>query len=335
MSSLVSFFLLFSSLLNHTASLPLVKRDPLAQGPVMDVNFPDPALIQVEGTCYAFSTTSGGLNVPIATSPDYTTWAPSNEDALPNLPVWTTGSIWAPDVIQLSDGSFVLYFAGRSAQDTSKHCVGVATSTSVTGPYDALDDPLACPLEQGGAIDPAAFFDEPSSTLWVVYKIDGNALGGGGQCGNGDLSHPTPIILQQLSVDGTTPIGPATQILDRSSADGPLVEAPSLARSSDGTYALFFSSNCFNGKLYDVSYATATSVTGPYSKAQAPLAPLLESGDEGGELNSPGGADISADASKLIFHSDAKPGDPGLRQMVRDWLSAPFRLSSLAGMLTG
>lgn len=85
-------------------------------------------------------------------------------------------------------------------------------------------------------------------------------------------------------------------------ADGPLIEAPSLVKSADGTYVLFFSSNCYAGGEYDISYATATSVGGPYTKVQDPDAPLLVTGDSG--LYSPGGADVSPDGTKLVFHAD-------------------------------
>ncbi|KAL5316590.1 hypothetical protein ACEPPN_015639 [Leptodophora sp. 'Broadleaf-Isolate-01'] len=57
--------------------------------------------------------------------------------------------------------------------------------------------------------------------------------------------------------DWVTPDGAPTKILDRDDNDGPLTEAPSL-NLRDGTYYLFFSSNCYSTRDYDVSYATAT-----------------------------------------------------------------------------
>lgn len=118
-------------------------------------------------------------------------------------------------------------------------------------------------------------------------------------------------MLQKLEPDGVTRIGDPVQILDRDDADGPLIEAPSLILH-DGNYILFFSSNCFNGPDYDTSYATATAVAGPYTKAAQPL---LTSGGDGGRLNSPGGADVGLGGDRIVFHSDAKAGDASLRQM--------------------
>lgn len=107
-------------------------------------------------------------------------------------------------------------------------------------------------------------------------------------------------MLQRVDQGGYSLVGTAVQILDRSDADGPLVEAPSLVCSADGVYVLFFSSNCYSGSLYDVGYATAQQVAGPYTKSSAPL---LITGD-GPNLLAPGGADVSTDGTKLVFHAD-------------------------------
>lgn len=191
---------------------------------------------------------------------------------------------------------FVMYFSGRSSEDNSKHCVGTATSSSITGPYTTNEDPLSCPLSQGGAIDASGFTD-PDGTRYVVYKIDGNSLNGDG------TQHPTPIMLQRLSSDAVTPDGEAIQILDHDEIDGGLVEAPSLVLV-DGMYYLTFSSNVYSTLKYDTSYATASAISGPYTKVQAPDAPLLVSGDpsSSGPLGGPGGADF-LDESRIVFHA--------------------------------
>lgn len=121
--------------------------------------------------------------------------------------------------------SFKDYAAESPSQGT--HCVGAATSTSPAGPYTPETSPIQCATSGGGAIDPAGFQDS-DGTRYVVYKVDGNNLGGGGSCGNGDDSHSTPLMLQALESDGVTPNGDPVQILDRSDADGPLIEAPDL-----------------------------------------------------------------------------------------------------------
>ncbi|KLJ09381.1 hypothetical protein EMPG_15198, partial [Blastomyces silverae] len=97
--------------------------------------------------------------------------------------------------------------------------------------------------------------------------------------------------------------------------DGPLVEAPSLIRSAQGVYFLFYSSHCSDSRAYDVKYATAREIRGPYVRAEQPL---LKTGDFG--LVAPGGASVSTDGGKIAFHADCGgEGEGGRRCM---WVAA-------------
>lgn len=96
LSTLVLFIILILSIFGA----PLGKRG--ITGPVITSNFPDPSIVKgTDGKWYAFSTTSGGKHVPVATSSDFVTWTVTGKDALPKVGEWSTGSnVWAPDVIQ-------------------------------------------------------------------------------------------------------------------------------------------------------------------------------------------------------------------------------------------
>lgn len=199
-----------------------------------------------------------------------------------------------------------MYFSAAAndsaASGDIKHCVGVATSPNVTGPYTPTNDPIACPLDSGGAIDIAGYIDDDANkTMYVVYKVDGSNLD------SGDDVYPTPIMLQEMTSDGITPVGSAIQLLDRdpNGGDGPLIEAPSLIKS-DGIYYLTFSSSMFNTPQYDSSYAYATDIIGPWAKQHSPYAPLLVTGDasSAGTLMGPGGSSFAKDGTKLAFHAD-------------------------------
>lgn len=299
------------SITSLVTALPLEKR--VVNGPVISSNFPDPSIIHVGNTWYSFATNNAdnsGIHVQIAKSTDFTSWTVLSKDALPNLPGWVytaNPAVWAPDVIQNDAGKFVLYFS--ASRNDKLHCTGVATSDSIEGPYTARVDPWACPLDQGGAIDASGFLDSDGSR-YVTYKIDGNAIGGGGVCGNTeDPIQPTPILQQKVAGNGIDKIGNAYQVLGRSAADGPVVEAPSIAKLPDGRYVLFFSSNCFYTPEYDVTYAIANSVSGPYTK----YGPLFVSQGKHG-FWSPGGASIAGDAKHLVFHS-YNPGGSNIRSM--------------------
>lgn len=86
----------------HRRPAGTAERQKSIAGPVISTDFPDPAIIAFDGNYYAFSTSSGGLNVPWAKSVVGDRWTVNNLDALPEPGAWSTGhDIWAPDVVQL------------------------------------------------------------------------------------------------------------------------------------------------------------------------------------------------------------------------------------------
>ncbi|KAF7523622.1 hypothetical protein G7054_g11686 [Neopestalotiopsis clavispora] len=278
-----------------------------AASPEMEKDFPDPSIMQdSDGQWYAFATAGNGKQVQVAkASASSGPWTYIDQDALPNPGSWTTSkNTWAPDVRRLDDGTYVMYYSGEVKSNTKFHCVGVATSKTVLGPYKAADTAFDCNLNIGGSIDPSGF-EDADGKRYVVYKIDGNSIGHGGSCNNEVAPIvSTPILIQQVGEDGVTKIGGATQILDRSDADGPLVEAPAILRDSDGLYVLFYSSGCFTESSYNVNYATAPSVLGPYTKSSTPL---IKTDDSFG-LTAPGGATPTVDGSAIVFHANCDKG---------------------------
>ena len=100
---MVALHRLHSLVISHLpllSALPILKRSII--GPAIISNFPDPAIITVGSTYYAFATGSDGLNIPIVTSSDGATWTNAYTDALPNVGAWSNGqNVWAPDVVQL------------------------------------------------------------------------------------------------------------------------------------------------------------------------------------------------------------------------------------------
>lgn len=182
------------------------------------------------------------------------------------------------------------YFTGYSSSDEN-HCIGVATSSSPEGPFLSQTLPIICNSSAGGVID-ASGFEDTGGALYVVWKVDGNSLG-----------HSTPILIQSVESDGYTLKGSATQLITNDAADGGVTEAPSLVLWA-GWYYIFFSSNSYSGSIhsqlrhlsdliypdthyYDVSYATAKSATGPFTKSATPL---LQSGKC--STAGPGGATV-------------------------------------------
>ncbi|KAK3669376.1 hypothetical protein LTR78_010759 [Recurvomyces mirabilis] len=127
------------------------------------------------------------------------------------------------------------------------------------GPYiptPPTTDPWICPVEQGGAIDPAYFHDASSGKDYILYKIDGNSIQG-----------PTPILLQQISPDdGVSKIGEPVQILTNDAGEN-LVEAPGMFRTKDERFVLAYSTGAYTDGSYALRYAIASSLTGAFVKA--------------------------------------------------------------------
>lgn len=97
---MISFFVLVTLFVSFTTQAPLHRKSTSLRLALQD-NFPDPSFIKVGDTFYAFATTNGKQNVPVAVSNDFVDWHLTGEDALPEVPSWSSGGIWAPDVVQL------------------------------------------------------------------------------------------------------------------------------------------------------------------------------------------------------------------------------------------
>jgi hypothetical protein len=296
----------------------------------------------------------GVSNIQVATSTNFVDWTllNSTHDPLPTTGAWVVqghnngtnpgvpkANVWAPSVTRRKSdkGDYIMYYAAARNRlpeadlddDTpnpdrhefavlpkhpAPHCIGAATASSIMGPYKPLPSPLACPISAGGAIDAAAFTDH-DNTPYLLYKVDGNNIGHGGECGNmAKPRQPTPIMLQRLKADGLSVEGSPLQILDRTQSDGPLVEAPDLVRSPEGIYFLFFSSGCTRAPSYDLKYATARNISGPYTRADRPL---LQTGDWS-LLHAPGSASLLADGEggwDLVFHARVAAEQGRIRAM--------------------
>lgn len=227
------------------------------QNPVIEANFPDPFILKVDDTYYAYSTNSNSRNVPVATSTDLVTWK-LGRDVMPALAKWVNLSpshVWAPEIIRVDD-QYLLYYTARDKQ-TNVQCIGLAVSDSPEGPFrDMSDRPFICQADEGGSIDASPFRDK-DGTLYLYWKNDGNAE-----------NMPTYIYGQQLSPDGRELVGEPVQLIRNNKPwHGPLVEAPTMW-IHEGEYYLFYSGNFFASEAYAVGYAKCETPLGPCHDAE-------------------------------------------------------------------
>lgn len=156
-------------------------------------------MIEWEGRHYVFSTAP---NLNVRSSEDLVSW--SWEDRAfsfeAGIPPWMVAiddqlpeperNLWAPDIIDVPTGgggrSFLLFYSRNllhpphHPEQDERSLLGVATSSSVTGPYVDGGAVLNVHLftDFYRVIDPAPFFDEEGQ-LWVSVGSYGSPNGSG------------------------------------------------------------------------------------------------------------------------------------------------------------
>ncbi|HEY5110384.1 MAG TPA: glycoside hydrolase family 43 protein [Acidimicrobiales bacterium] len=253
-------------------------------------DFPDPFVLPVGGTYFAYATNSVAGNIQIIESTDLNHWSAVG-DALPSLPSWVTpDETWAPSVLQIGN-SFVLYYSVRmAAPGGGQECISVATATRPQGPFiDTSTGPLECQSPLGGSIDPSPFVGS-DGTPYLVWKSNG---GGGASA----------LWSQQLDPAGTgfaATTAPVQLLVPDQSWEGGVIEAPDLV-ANGGHYFLFYSGNNWKSSAYGVGVAVCTGPLGPCSK---PLSgPILGTGSN---IQGPGGASVFVDGTGsfwIAFHA--------------------------------
>lgn len=156
-----------------------------------EVTVHDPSVIKVEDTWYIF-----GSHLAAAKSDDLMNWTLIDSDVkddnviIPNPKqemeeafTWAeTDTFWAPDVIQLSDGRFYMYYCNCEGS-SPRSALGLAVADQVEGPYEDLgillrsgqdgdmtdeDGEVYDATVKPNAVDPDVFFDK-EGRLWMVY----------------------------------------------------------------------------------------------------------------------------------------------------------------------
>lgn len=278
--------------------------------PVLDQDFPDPDVLDVNDVYYAYATNGNNINIQVAQSTDLVHWEVLGE-ALPELPDWAVqkfGWAWAPEVFRATEAEYVMYFTARFAIGfDGTQCIGVASSDDPDGPFiSSNSEPFICQTDQGGSIDPSSFVDS-DGLRYVLWKNDGNSSG-----------YQVWLYIQKVSDDGLTLEGKPRRLLTVDQRwEGTLVEAPTLWHQ-DGKYYLFYSANAFNDRRYATGYAVADDIFGPYVKAEEPfLATDLAAG-----LVGPGGQDVVTGPhgeTWILFHGWAPDGYRRVYLAPLDW----------------
>jgi arabinan endo-1,5-alpha-L-arabinosidase len=227
--------------------------------PVLDGDFPDPAVLgAADGYYYVYATQGNSLNIQLARSRDLVRWERLG-DALPVKPAWAsrTHDFWAPHVVE-HGGRYFLYYSAKpdaALTDSSRGlCLAVATADRPQGPFTDSGRPLQCG-EGFVNIDPMAF-DDPASGRRLLYW--GSGFG--------------PIKVRELAPDrisfatGSQATDLVPVIRDEAPANYQrLVEGAWVIRRG-GHYYLFYSGDncCGPNAHYALMVARSRSTTGPF-----------------------------------------------------------------------
>lgn len=244
----------------------------LANGELAE-NCADPAVLRDAGsavpTWYLYCTTDpvskterdgAGWRfrlMPIYRSTDLHNWT-FVTDAFATRPAPATPSagLWAPEPVY-HDGRYYLYYTITDVDDAhspepgcdSDSAIGVATSTTPTGPWQASPTPVVAPRRSGPGCSFAWTYDPD-----VVRDDNGSRYLYYGSYGGG-------MFVQRLSADGLSVSGGATLVGARERYEGAEVVHHA------GMWYLFASStDCCAGPLtgYSISVGRANSPEGPF-----------------------------------------------------------------------
>lgn len=263
--------------------------------PVYDANFPDPFIVEHEGTFYAYATQRGPGGFQLMTSKDLINW---KQEKPPFKPSWSDRQYWAPEVYQYR-GKWYFFYSALNPK-TNKRDLAVAVGDGPKGPFKELNTLIYGTSEnQGtsddGAIDPALHFED--GKVYMCYIRE---------------AHPRALKMVELAPDLLSTIGDRHTLLviDRPEEQG-ILDAPTLIKQN-GKYWLFYSSGWFQSNKNDANYrvrtAVSDSILGPYKKTYKSMVESVE-----GKTYSPGHQTIFQLKSGewwMAYHGWNAEGDP-------------------------
>lgn len=171
-------------------SAPLFAASPVPLPTFSNVTVHDPSVVRAGSEFYVF-----GSHLASAYTSDWLHWtqfssgvtagnplAPQPTAEFQEVLAWANSdTLWAPDVIQLADGRYYMYYCS-SQSDAPRAGLGLAVSDSIRGPYHNLGLMLKSgmwgeispagtiydPTVHPNTVDPNVFFDK-TGNYWMVY----------------------------------------------------------------------------------------------------------------------------------------------------------------------
>ena len=259
------------------------------QNPALPGYYADPNAVILNNTFYIYPTTDGTDGQEYWGATSFKAFSSNNlvdwidRGVILNLAnvSWCHENAWAPTIVKMGS-IYYFYFSAC-------HQIGVATSTSPTGPFvDALNRPLVAPYRYGSqSIDPHIFVDDDGQ----VYFYFGSSLLNAVRL-NADMTsfNGTPVNI--------TPYGAGAEY-----GEGTVVF------KRNNTYYFMWSVGNTGDENYHVNYGTSSSPLGPITYRGIILSKNLSLGIKG-----PGGNSVIKTSNGnyyMVYHRFGIPGGNG------------------------
>jgi putative cell wall-binding protein len=276
---LVLLALVGASLIPHPAGAAVGNPPHASPVNIPPDDFPDPFVLRIGGTYYAYGTDGDLGNVQVIQSNDLVNWSKAGTgNALQQVPSgFQNDDIWAPSVLRTAGGGLVLY-STVVRSSTGKRCITAATSGSDPTSFTAHQGFALCNDGEGGVIDPDVFVTVGGNfLLWKTEGVPGQV--------------PPALWSQPLTADGLGLTGSPSRLLSsRYPWEGTLIENPTMVAAS-GRLFLFYAGNEWESADYGVGWAVCDTPQGPC--VAPPGKPLLRT--ESSTLRGPGGGTVFQD----------------------------------------
>lgn len=230
-----------------------------AGNPIVNGWYADPDGCVFENRYWVYPTYSAKYEQQVFfdafSSPDLVNWT-KHPNVLDAVRVkWAKKAMWAPCVVQ-NNGKYFLFFSANDVHPGEIGGIGVAVSDRPEGPFeDHLGRPLINDVVHGAQPIDQAVFQEPTTGDWyIVY-------GGWGHCN-----------LAKLKPDFTGLLPAADGNTFKEITPSGYVEGPMMLFRNDKVYFMW-SEGGWTGPTYQVAYAIADSIHGPFTRIGAVIEP--------------------------------------------------------------
>lgn len=221
------------------------------RNPVIAGDFADPSVIRVGDTYYAAGTSSEwGPAYPIYSSKNLVDWEYVGP-VFAEMPEWTMGSFWAPELFY-RNGTFYCYYTARRKSDKHSY-IGVATTKDLKKGF--TDHGLIIEWTSE-AID--AFVLEDNGKLYITWKAYGL-----------DKGKTIELLGAELSSDGLKVIGKDFNLITANKEDWEAggAEGQAIFKRGNYWYMLYSGNSCCGSRCnYMVGVARAEKIQGPWVK---------------------------------------------------------------------